>query len=169
MLAGALLAAVNHGSVAPGGPQLLVFRGEPAGRRFPVRDGALLGRGRTADVLVVDLGASRRHARLRVRGSRIAVEDLGSKNGLTVNGRTAAHRPVALRHGDRIAIGETILLVEDEGHPPGPGTAWSAPQALAGLALSRDCAPRLGGAAILLAGGVLLAGAAALLAVAGAG
>jgi predicted component of type VI protein secretion system len=117
-IAGALLAKLDGDPLPGAGAHLLVSHGEPAGWRFPVRDGALLGRGKRADVALADPAASRCHARLLVSARRLALEDLGSKNGLTVNGRATSGKTVTLRHGDRIAIGETTLIVErDAGYP----------------------------------------------------
>jgi predicted component of type VI protein secretion system len=141
-IAGALLAAVDGDPLSGSDAHLVVSRGEPAGWRFPVRDGALLGRGRHADVVLADPAASRCHARLLLSGRRLALEELGSKNGLTVNGRPARGRKVALRHGDRIAVGETILVVERasrraEGEskpaPPPPTTRISHEKVSMGL------------------------------------
>lgn len=50
--------------------------------------------------------ASRQHARIEVRGTEIAIEDLDSKNGTFVNGERI-HERTPLRDGDRIAFGRT--------------------------------------------------------------
>jgi len=109
----ALLAAVladpdpaSHGSwlVAVGGPL--------AGERLALRDGAVLGRGRGADLRLLDGLASRSHARFTRVGSRWRVQDLGSKNGVRVNGRTTAPEGLALAPGDRLAVGDSVLLLE---------------------------------------------------------
>lgn len=54
---------------------------------------------------------SRRHARLRVEAGSILFEDLGSSNGSFVN-EVRVEEPLALREGDRIRIGLTLLEVE---------------------------------------------------------
>jgi len=47
---------------------------------------------------------SRRHARVTISGDRAVIEDLGSKNGTLVNGKTvAAATPLSV--GDRVRIG----------------------------------------------------------------
>lgn len=48
----------------------------------------LLGRDPVCDVVLDDARVSRRHARLRVTDESAAIEDLGSKNGLAVDGRS---------------------------------------------------------------------------------
>ncbi len=50
------------------------------------------------------------HARLFRRDGRLWVEDLGSTNGTFVNRKKVA-APVALRRGDRLQVGTTVLEV----------------------------------------------------------
>jgi FHA domain len=54
---------------------------------------------------------SRRHARITSRGGQFYIEDLGSANGTTVNGRTRLkpQEPYPLVNGDVVKIGETTL------------------------------------------------------------
>lgn len=85
-----------------------------AGKRLVVgADGATLGRSRSCDVVLDDANVSRRHAEVRPRGGGWIVADLGSTNGVSVNGTRieAAH---ALRPGDRIEIGTSVLTFELE-------------------------------------------------------
>jgi hypothetical protein len=71
-----------------------------------------VGRSRECDVVVSDPNVSRRHIELR-RGERgWAAVDLGSTNGMKVNGRRLSH--AELEHGDRITIGVTDLTFELE-------------------------------------------------------
>jgi hypothetical protein len=70
----------------------------------------LVGRSRECDVVVSDPNVSRRHIELR-RGERgWAAVDLGSTNGMKVNGRRVGH--AELGPGDRITIGVTDLTYE---------------------------------------------------------
>lgn len=64
----------------------------------------LLGRSASCHVTIEDPLVSRQHARLRVLGDRASIEDLGSRNGLLVNGRQVEGEHV-LSDGDRIRIG----------------------------------------------------------------
>ena len=57
-----------------------------------------------SDVVLTDLEVSRRHARLRLLGERLAIEDLGSPNGTFVNGWRVRGRG-AVRPGDAVALG----------------------------------------------------------------
>ena len=69
-----------------------------------------IGRSRECDVVLSDPNVSRRHIELR-RGERgWAAVDLGSTNGMKVNGRRLSH--AELEPGDRITIGITDLTFE---------------------------------------------------------
>lgn len=83
-----------------------------SGRRLLVPPrGAALGRSRDCDIVLEDSGISRRHAELRPEGAAWTVEDLGSTNGVRVNGLTiqGAHQ---LQSGDRLEMGSTEMLFE---------------------------------------------------------
>ncbi|MGH2848702.1 MAG: FhaA domain-containing protein, partial [Thermoleophilaceae bacterium] len=70
----------------------------------------LVGRSRECDVVVSDPNVSRRHIELR-RGERgWAAVDLGSTNGMKVNGRRVGH--AELNPGDSIRVGVTDLSFE---------------------------------------------------------
>ena len=70
----------------------------------------VLGRSREADIVLQDPNVSRRHAELRRDEGGWQVVDLGSTNGIKVNGRRVDHQP--LRPGDEITIGVTDLTFE---------------------------------------------------------
>jgi len=70
----------------------------------------VLGRSREADIVLQDPNVSRRHAELRRDGAAWQVVDLGSTNGIKVNGRRVDNQP--LRPGDQITIGVTDLTFE---------------------------------------------------------
>lgn len=87
------------------------------GKRFVVAPtGASIGRSRECDIVLGDANVSRRHAEVRpgrTGEGTWTIEDLGSTNGVRVNGRIAdgAH---PLRHGDRIELGTADLTFELE-------------------------------------------------------
>jgi pSer/pThr/pTyr-binding forkhead associated (FHA) protein len=68
----------------------------------------VLGRDDRAAVWIADPGASRRHARILVDGTTAILEDLGSKNGTSCNGKSVT-APVTLQDGDEIRIGKVTL------------------------------------------------------------
>jgi hypothetical protein len=70
----------------------------------------LLGRSRECDVVLDDPNVSRRHAELRYADGRWAVADLGSTNGVRVNGRRVEEAP--LEPGDKVTLGITDLTFE---------------------------------------------------------
>jgi hypothetical protein len=76
-------------------------------------DGVVLGRSREADVQIDDPNVSRRHAELRPSGASWTVRDLGSTNGVKVNGRRI-QGPQSLRAGDTITIGTSDVVFELE-------------------------------------------------------
>ncbi len=81
------------------------------GRPVPLAAGEnVLGRDPGATVFVDDSTVSRRHARITVNGVEAVLEDLGSKNGTTVNGKPPAG-PIALRHGDAVLVGSVLFTV----------------------------------------------------------
>jgi pSer/pThr/pTyr-binding forkhead associated (FHA) protein len=87
---------------------------EVNGTRHPLSPpGFVIGRGTEADLRINDPGVSRMHAEIRVRGSgeeqSIDIVDLGSTNGIVVNGHKVRQSPIA--EGTRIEIGSTRMLV----------------------------------------------------------
>ena len=103
------------GSAArPGGtPKLRVGSGAGlrAGAAYDLSDGALLGRGDEADIVLEDSFASSRHARLVPHGDVIVLEDLGSTNGTYLN-EEPLRGPQPLHPGDRIRIGDSDFTFE---------------------------------------------------------
>jgi Protein of unknown function (DUF3662)/FHA domain len=76
-------------------------------------NGAVLGRSREADVVIDDPNVSRRHAEVRPSGGSWIVRDLGSTNGVKVNGRPI-EGPQSLRAGDEIVLGTAHVTFEVE-------------------------------------------------------
>jgi hypothetical protein len=94
---------------APQPPRALFVVG---GRRLPVpAGGGTIGRSHDCDIVVEDLGVSRRHARVRPSGEGWTVEDLGSTNGLRVNGKGVRGTRL-LRAGDRVELGSSEIVFE---------------------------------------------------------
>jgi len=78
---------------------------------FAVHGEITIGRAAGADIaLPGDSFISSRHARLWVDAGQLWVEDLGSTNGTQVNGQ-AISSATALRPGDRVQVGRTVLEV----------------------------------------------------------
>jgi hypothetical protein len=78
-------------------------------------DGTSLTIGRAADndLVVADGRVSRHHARVSGRRGTLVYTDLGSTNGSRVNGAPVGE--LVLGAGDRIEVGDTVLVVEATG------------------------------------------------------
>lgn len=95
-------------------PQLFESSGAHAGRVHELPYGVhVLGRASEASVVLDHEDVSRRHAELDVGPDGVIVKDLGSKNGVRVDGeRVEGTRRVM--HGQSIALGELVLVLS---HP----------------------------------------------------
>jgi hypothetical protein len=79
------------------------------GRRVVIGpQGATIGRGRQADVVLNDPNVSRQHAEIRPRGGSWVITDLRSTNGSQLNGRRI-EGPEVLRPGDEIELGASVM------------------------------------------------------------
>jgi DNA-binding winged helix-turn-helix (wHTH) protein len=80
-------------------------------RSIAVPDGeTILGRALDATIRFDIPGVSRRHARLRVDGAHVVVEDLGSRNGTYVRGKKIDGR-AALADGDELRVGPVSMII----------------------------------------------------------
>ncbi|MEU6849363.1 FhaA domain-containing protein [Actinacidiphila alni] len=98
------------GTGAPaGGPGAATRRWiEINGNRHQIsRSTLVLGRSTEADVRVDDPGVSRKHCEIRV-GTPSVVQDLGSTNGIVVDGQHTTR--ATLRDGSRIVVGSTTIV-----------------------------------------------------------
>ena len=75
-------------------------------------DPFVIGRSRECDLVLDDPNVSRRHAELRREDGGWAVHDLGSTNGIKLNGRRS--RGGRLNPGDEITLGISRLTFEQE-------------------------------------------------------
>jgi adenylate cyclase len=76
-------------------------------------DGMVIGRAADqCDFVLAHPTVSRRHARLRVAGEALQVEDLGSTNGTRVGEQALkAGEPVALQAGNKLRIGDVDMML----------------------------------------------------------
>ena len=87
---------------------------EVEGKRLPLdSDPSVLGRSDGCEIVLSDPNVSRRHAELRMQGGEWHVVDLGSTNGVKVNGRVVSS--ARLRDGDRITLGTSTAVFRLEG------------------------------------------------------
>jgi hypothetical protein len=112
--------AVSSASLAAGDPSSTQVRRATAtlelnGEQLPLAPpGIVIGRGNDADLRIDDPGVSRKHIEIRVEEAqdsggapRISVHDLGSTNGVSVNGRRVERATLA--DGATIRIGNTTM------------------------------------------------------------
>lgn len=88
---------------------LKVVEGQQVGTTLGGNIPCVLGR-KDADILINDPMVSKRHAAVQNINGKILLVDLHSTNGTSLNGETIAQRE--LKQGDRIGMGQTVLLVE---------------------------------------------------------
>jgi hypothetical protein len=94
---------------APGVPWV-----EVGSTTYPVsRPVTRIGRGVDSDLRIDDPGISRDHAELRRSGGDVTVVDVGSTNGVVVDGERVAQ--ARLRDGNRVRLGNTTLVFHDGG------------------------------------------------------
>jgi hypothetical protein len=74
-------------------------------------EGGTIGRSHDCEIVLDDVGISRRHADVRPGPDGWTIEDLGSTNGVLVNGRDVRGRQL-LHPGDRVELGSTEIIFE---------------------------------------------------------
>jgi pSer/pThr/pTyr-binding forkhead associated (FHA) protein len=85
-------------------PKLIVMKGSAGTKQVALLENeTTIGRASSNDVVLESMQVSRRHAIVRVDGPQVSVTDLGSLNGVFVNGSKVRSRVLA--GGDEIAIG----------------------------------------------------------------
>jgi signal transduction histidine kinase len=106
-------------------PSLFVIRGRDQGKFFSVDSVRMrIGRDPSNTVQLVDSEASRYHAEmLRRQDGRIELVDLKSSNGTILNGEKVDRK--ILRSGDRIQIGQTVMIFTGAGSPDSMRAAHS--------------------------------------------
>ena len=112
------VAAPNQAATRPATPsperQVLSHRGaapylEVNGTRVPlITSRTVIGRAPGADVRIDDPGISRQHAEVRVTDGRATIVDLGSTNGVLVDGRRSPS--FELYDGVRLQLGSTTVV-----------------------------------------------------------
>jgi pSer/pThr/pTyr-binding forkhead associated (FHA) protein len=71
------------------------------------RPSTVIGRGRSADLVLNEATISRAHALFGLEAGRPFVQDLGSTNGTLVNGERTERRE--LQDGDELRMGRLVL------------------------------------------------------------
>jgi len=94
----------------PSGASVRILRGFYEGLEVPLdRDWMVIGRGRTADLVIAEPTISRAHAAIGWDAEGFFMQDLGSTNGTKVNGQRS---PLArLKDGDDLQLGRLQLRI----------------------------------------------------------
>ena len=87
-------------------------------RAIPLMNGEnIIGREATAQVVLDSTRVSRQHARITVNGSLAHLEDLGSRNGTSVNG-VPVTAPVTLSDAAKIEVGGIVFTFRASADAP---------------------------------------------------
>ncbi|MEU3476590.1 FHA domain-containing protein, partial [Streptomyces sp. NPDC033753] len=127
--------------------RLHVVAGPDAGGVHLLHGGPIrIGRSVDADVPLDDPDVSRAHCTVIVGDDgRVTVSDLGSTNGTTLDGVPVGDRPVRLRPGSLLRLGESALRLTGTGDGPGgTETVATAPDGEGHLRVARGTAGRAG-------------------------
>jgi pSer/pThr/pTyr-binding forkhead associated (FHA) protein len=98
------------GARLPKGATIRVMRGFYEGLELPIdQDWVVIGRGRSADIVLSEPTISRAHAAVGFDGEVFFVQDLSSTNGTGVNGKREPR--MELDDGDEILLGKLLLRI----------------------------------------------------------
>jgi hypothetical protein len=119
----------SEGLVASRAPTLTCLTGLDVGRIFTLAEARTdIGRGADVHFRLRDRAVSRTHARIVREGSAFTVQDLGSPNGVFVNGHRV-RRAAPLSDGDTLEVGQTILRFQGAVEEPPPTPVPAEPPA----------------------------------------
>jgi hypothetical protein len=100
------------GGGGKGGGRLKVIEpAETKGQIYELADELTVGRAVGCQITLDDTYVSQLHARVFRRDGQLYVEDLGSTNGTYLN-RKKVTAPIAVRKGDRLQIGKTVMELQ---------------------------------------------------------
>ena len=96
------------------GPFLSILTTEKSKVVFPIRVGrSTIGRDIGNNIVISDTQISKYHAAIQYNNNEVFIEDLGSTNGIFINGKKV-NEIQQLFHGNLIKLGSTILRFEDK-------------------------------------------------------
>jgi pSer/pThr/pTyr-binding forkhead associated (FHA) protein len=104
-------------TAVPPGASVRVMRGFYEGLELPLdRNWMVIGRGRSADIVIAEPTISRAHAVIGCDVEGFFVQDMGSTNGTRVNGERSSKARLANR--DEVLLGKLLLQVSLPGGGP---------------------------------------------------
>jgi len=92
----------------PSRPRLIIAARDDESAYFLTHPVTVIGRAAECDIRIDDSGVSRRHAEVRYADGKVGIVDLGSTNGIAVNGKSVER--LELHDGDRIDVASTTLI-----------------------------------------------------------
>jgi len=98
-----------------------------------------IGKGQDNDLVILDPTVSQHHAVLRTDSEGTTLTDLGSRNGVRVNGKRIGSEPVRVGSGDEIRLGQSHLRFESS--KPARGTALVSSRDVAATIKSKGVRP----------------------------
>ena len=99
--------------------KLVALTGRHAGMEYSLdRDCVTMGRGPGVDFAFDDPAMSRQHAAVDYADGGFRIRDLGSTNGLRINGNRVQAEEI--KHGDRLEVGTQVfqLVIEEREDTP---------------------------------------------------
>ena len=98
-------------------PALTVTAGDNQGAKLVLSNlehRYVLGRSATADLIITDTNASRRHVEVWRKGAQVFLRDLGSKNGSALDGSVIyPDKDLVWLNGVQLGVGATRVLLSD--------------------------------------------------------
>ena len=118
-------------------PRLVVLEGKKTGAQVDLGERTIsVGRLGSCELPIDEPQASRKHFELQKRSGAFWVRDLGSKNGTYLND-TRLDGEAALKDGDRLRVGTTVMAYESA-PPPVPAGTRLGPYELGGVHERRE-------------------------------
>ncbi len=100
-------------------PRVVVFGSQSTAEYSLTKERMIIGRDKNCDIVLQDSAASREHACLELKGGRVMLRDLDSKNGTFL--RASPVSEIALFSGVNFRIGSTFLVYKAGVQAEGPG------------------------------------------------
>lgn len=78
-------------------------------RLYPVHANMVIGRAPQCEIQILSRAVSRRHARIEFDGNQAIISDLGTKNGIKLNGQRVQGAAV-VEEGDQVVVGDIKMV-----------------------------------------------------------
>jgi len=105
---------------------IVVVHGVVATHPLPPAGAVTLGRARECEIQIIDPSVSRAHARVRVAGGSVTIEDLGSANGTRLRGDPLLPGSVVpFAPGESVELGSAIVMLQRRPMPTREWRIWA--------------------------------------------